>query len=84
MKIPARRGQPAKQCAEVEQALGDQMDDRAFALHLAEHAEQARAEEFAALLLDELGVDDDVGEAAFVCYNQVFRMPQTVTYGLTG
>jgi hypothetical protein len=50
MKIPAGGRQAAEQRRKIDQALGHQMDDRAFALHLPEDAEQAGAEQFAALL----------------------------------
>ena len=42
------------------------MHDLAFALHLSEDAEQACAQQLAALPFDQPGVHDDVGQAGFV------------------
>jgi hypothetical protein len=66
MKIPTGGRQAAEQGRKIDQALGHQMDDRAFALYLSEDAEQAGTEQFAALLLDQPGVHDDIGQPGFV------------------
>jgi hypothetical protein len=66
MKIPTGGRQAAEQGRKIDQALGHQMDDRAFALDLPEDAEQAGAEQFAALLLDQPGVHDDIGQPGFI------------------
>ncbi|WP_341649600.1 hypothetical protein [Thauera humireducens] len=42
------------------------MHDPPLAADLAEHAHQPRAEQDAALLLEQLGADDDVGQAGLV------------------
>ena len=54
MKIPAACRQPPKQRRVVDQALGDQMDDFALALHDTEHAEQAGRQQLAPLPLGEI------------------------------
>jgi 5-methylcytosine-specific restriction endonuclease McrBC GTP-binding regulatory subunit McrB len=56
-------GEPGGQ---IDQPLGDQMHDLPFASATARNTEQARAEQFAALLLDQLRMNDDVGQAGFV------------------
>ena len=54
----------------IDQSLGDQMHDLAFALHDAEHAKQSRTEQFAALTLYQLGMDDNVGQSRLVLQRQ--------------
>jgi hypothetical protein len=66
MKIATRGRQAAEQRRQVDEPLGNQMDDLAFALHLSENAEQAGAEQFVALLLDQPRVHDDIGQPGFV------------------
>ena len=50
----------------VPQLLGDEMDHQALALHVAAHAEQARAHDDAAMGLEDLGPDHEVGDAVLV------------------
>lgn len=66
MKIPAPRIQCAEQFGEVDDSASLEVDDFALAADLAVDAEQAGADDFAALAFHELGADDDVGEAGFV------------------
>ena len=47
-------------------SLGDEMDHQPLALHVAAHAEQARAHDDAAMGLEDLGPDHEVGDAVFV------------------
>ena len=66
MKIPAPRIQCAEQFGEVDDPASLEVDDFALAADLAVDAGQAGADDFAALAFQELGADDDVGEAGFV------------------
>lgn len=66
MKIPTPPIQCAEQFGEVDDPASLEVDDFALAADLAVDAEQAGADDFAALALQELGADDDVGEAGFV------------------
>ena len=50
----------------VHHPVRHQMHDAALPADLAEHAHQPSAEQDAALQLEELGADDDVGESGFV------------------
>ena len=54
----------------VDQPLGDQVHHLAFAAEHAEHPQQARAEQFAALAFGQLGMDDDVGKTGLVFQRQ--------------
>jgi len=50
----------------VPQPFGHEMDHQPFALHPARHGEQARAHHDAAMRLEHLGPDHEIGDAAFV------------------
>lgn len=54
----------------IDQPPGDQVQDFTFALQDAEHAEQAGAEQFAALPFDEAGMDDHVDQPGFILQRQ--------------
>jgi len=66
VEIATAGRQPAQQRAEIDQSPGDQMYDFACALYLAVDTEQAGAEQFLALSLDQAGMDDDIGQAGFI------------------
>src|SRR5574341_265406 len=66
MKVARTREEPPEQGAAVEQAPCDQVHDLPIAFDRAFHREQARAEELAALALDEVAPDHDVHGAGLV------------------
>jgi hypothetical protein len=51
---------------QIVYAVGDHVDDVAFALHFAAHGDKAGAEHLRAELLEHFRPDDDVGDAGFV------------------
>jgi len=66
MKIPAGNFQPAQPGRQINQPLGDQMDNLAFHLQLPIDTQEAGPQQFPALSFDQLRVYDDIGQAAFV------------------
>src|SRR3954468_13280184 len=66
MEIARSRRQRPEKRAVVHEAPGDQVHDLAVALDGALHAEEPRAEELAALALDQARPDDDIDRAEFV------------------
>src|SRR5574343_2019841 len=66
MEIAARSLQPAEPGGQIDQPLGNQMDDLAFDLQLPENTEHAGAEQFPALFFNELRMNDDIDQPAFV------------------
>jgi len=70
MKVAARCLQAAQQCAVVDKALSDDMNNFALALHDAVNAHQARTQQLAVLSVDEVAPYDDIHAAGFIfeCY----------------
>ena len=66
MKVPTRGFQFSQPGGQIDQSLGDQMDDLSLDLQLPINTKEAGPQQFPTLPLDQLRVNDDIGQAAFI------------------
>ena len=78
VKIPARSFEPAHQRAVIDEPLGDEVHDFAFAFHYAVHAQQPGAQQLAALRVGEIAPHDHVHVAGFV-FERTNTTPEAVS-----